>query len=406
MTKATAAWTPRRQPSLLLLSLALLTMASLAPAQAPSPKAIAIRYDSIWHLLLNRPELAPLAMTISQFPDLLLLLSDPNLEVTMFLPRDVSFSTMQTAIAARASRAAAIYGVLTNSDLLFPPIQTSGSAAFMRRLGWATLMDHALLQPRAQRIDALAPGQYTTALTLDGGTWTLNVTRNGTNTYVRTDVTPLRKVVTPDLQAGKSMVHIIEGALSPRLGIPGAFASIADAAPSGFAAIMRAATQNFDADASAVPLTALLPSDAALAAWLRARNTSLAVLQDDSPLCARLVMAHVVPSAGSPALFANDLLGLAAAVQYNITNLDGSRFLSGPSARANLLGGVLQVRAAPYSGISPGPLQVGFASRDGRRMLGPWGRVYSVGSPGGAEAGGSDVGSPISTVHYVDRVLM
>lgn len=267
-------------------------------------------------------------------------------------------------------------------------------------------MDHALLQPRAQRIDALTPRQYTTALKLDSGTWTRNVTRNGTNTYVRTDVTPPRKVVTPDLQAGKSMVHIIEGALSPRLGMPGAFASIADAAPYGFATIMHAATQNFDADALAVPLTALLPSNTALAAWLRVRNTSLTALQDDSPLCARLVMAQVVPSAGSPALFANDLLGLAAAVQYNITNLDGSPFLSGPSARANLLGAVLQVRAAPYSGISPRPLQVGFASRDGRRILGLWGRVYSVGSPGGAEAGGSDVGSPIFMVHYVDRMLM
>ena len=98
MTKATAVWTPGRQPSLLLLSLALLTTASLASAQVPSPKAVAPRYDSIWRLVLNWPELAPLAMTISQFPDLLLLLSDPNLVVTIFLPRDMSFSTMQTPL--------------------------------------------------------------------------------------------------------------------------------------------------------------------------------------------------------------------------------------------------------------------------------------------------------------------
>lgn len=69
-------------------------------------------------------------------------------------------------------------------------------------------------------------------------------------------------------------------------------------------------------------------------------------LVKDAALCAALVKAHALAS--GTALLTNDLSALAAAARFGLTNADGSAILSGPSARYNLLGGLLQVGAAVH----------------------------------------------------------
>lgn len=222
------------------------------------------------------PALSSLVTLVLADPEVLALLSDPNTMVTVFAPTNDAFAATLAALNTTAEELA---GTSTANRILKTHVVPS-------RPYLAT-----------QLPSGTTAGIATAA---DGQALTLTVTGGAVGVAAGGNTAPV-SVVTADVKAGKSVVHVIDGVLLPSASAPASpsITAVLAATPtlSTLAAAVNAAGLGEALDDPQFSGVILAPTNDAFDTSLAALGLTLDQLVADVPTLQAIVKYHVLPSA-------------------------------------------------------------------------------------------------------------